>query len=287
MKKRLNLKKIIKKFEKMTIKNTKNNQGYLYDVHNDSDFIIESDSDSDTIMIDCEYKENKPHTVIKNTIILDYTYAYCVMSIDIGIIHMGVSISTLHEDFSLIDVVWIDLIDITKFTHYNGPSEKNCKLHHTKTFSDWLRHVFQEYHSLFNIADYILLERQPPIGLVAVEQLIFDKWREKAILVSPNSMHKYLRINHFCYEKRKEETEKIAKRYITDKIVIERLKLYNRKHDISDSICIMLFWIHKKQTVYEKEKRIESIMNKKMKINENGKVLSVNEWFEQFRYTTI
>jgi hypothetical protein len=46
----------------------------------------------------------------------------------------------------------------------------------------------------FEMADFILIERQPPMGLTAVEQLIFSRWRDKAILVHPRSMHKYFNI---------------------------------------------------------------------------------------------
>ena len=72
----------------------------------------------------------------------DYTYS--VLSIDIGILNLGISVSTLDEEFNLIDIVNIDLIDITKFTHKSGPCKEKCTLNHTKTFSDWLDHVFQE-----------------------------------------------------------------------------------------------------------------------------------------------
>jgi hypothetical protein len=34
-----------------------------------------------------------------------------------------------------------------------------------------------------------LIEKQPPAGLVAVEQLLMMSYRDKAVLVYPNSMH--------------------------------------------------------------------------------------------------
>ena len=119
-------------------------------------------------------------------------------------------------------------------------------MYHTKTFCDWLNHVFQE-HKCFEEADYILIERQPPMGFVAIEQLIFSKYRNKAILISPNSMHAYFKLGNFDYDKRKEYTENICKNNIKNPILLKQLELYHRRHDIADSVCLMLYWINKKK----------------------------------------
>ena len=99
-------------------------------------------------------------------------YRYCVLSVDIGVLHLGISVTTLDEDYNVIDIIWIDLIDITQFKHEYGVSRNKCKLYHTKTFCDWLNHTYQENFEFFNMADFILVERQPPMGFVVVEQLI-------------------------------------------------------------------------------------------------------------------
>jgi hypothetical protein len=49
----------------------------------------------------------------------------------------------------------------------------------------------ERYNEIFNKANFILIERQPLNGFVAVEQIIFGCWREKSILISPNSVHKF------------------------------------------------------------------------------------------------
>jgi hypothetical protein len=232
----------------------------------DDDYIIEDDSDD----------ERKVHT----------TYHHCVLSIDIGIKHLGLSVTLLNEDYSIMDIIWLDLIDIQIFTHKDGPSKEDCKLNHTKTFCDWINHVFQENMNLFDKADTILIERQPPMGLVGIEQLIFSRWREKAVLISPNSMHKFFRIGHYDYEQRKVETEKIAQKCLNNcSELVYQFNYYERKHDIADSLCMMLFWINKKQIEYHNFKRKEKfktiIYDRKM----NGYKMGVDEWFEQFRYT--
>ena len=211
----------------------------------------------------------------------DYTYS--VLSIDIGILNLGISVSTLDEEFNLIDIVNIDLIDITKFTHKSGPCKEKCTLNHTKTFSDWLDHVFQE-NKYFEECDFILIEKQPPMGFVAVEQLIFNRWRNKSILISPNSMHKYFDIGRFDYDTRKEYSQKIAKTKITNKYLLQKLDDYHRCHDITDSVCLMLYWIHKKKIDYEEQKRKKIVLERQIYSNVNKKNISINEWFECYRY---
>ena len=230
----------------------------------DDDFIIESDSDD----------EEEVHN-----------YHCCVLSVDIGIKHLGISVTLLNEDYTIMEIIWIDMIDIQVFAHKDGPSKKECKLNHTKTFCDWINHVFQENITLFERADVILIERQPPMGLVGIEQLIFSRWREKAVLISPNSMHKFFRIGHYDYEQRKEQTEIITRKCLAkDSSLIEQFGYYHRKHDIADSVCMMIFWIDKKQKEYQDLQRKERLKNIVYDREKNGYKMSVDEWFEQFRY---
>ena len=233
----------------------------------DDDFIIESDNESDN---ECEEKKS---------------YHCCVLSIDIGIKHLGISVTLLDSDYNIIEIIWIDLIDIQVFVHKDGPSEKECKLNHTKCFCDWINHVFQENMIWFEKANTILIERQPPMGLVGIEQLIFSRWREKAVLISPNSMHKFFIIGHCDYEQRKVVTERIARKSLyTHSTLSEQFDFYHRVHDIADSICMMLFWIdRKKEEVrdFKEKERLKTIIYDRKK---NGYNMSINDWFEQFRY---
>ena len=204
---------------------------------------------------------------------------------DICVLHLGISVSVLDEEYNLIEIIWIDLIDITEFTHGRYVSKDKCELFHTKSFCDWLNHVYQENSDFFEMADYILIERQPPMGLVAIEQLIFSRWRHKAILISPNSMHKYFNIGHYDYEHRKEQTEKIAKKFLTNNDLVEQLGYYHRAHDITDSICLMLFWIHKKQKEYTNKMRKKLIMERQIQLSMNMKKMSIDEWFDIHKHT--
>lgn len=237
----------------------------------DDDFIIEDSSEDDT-----DVPEKRE-------------YAHCVLSIDIGIQHLGLSVTLLNDDYSIMEIILIDLIDIQKFVHENGPSKKYCKLGHTKTFCDWLNHVFQENEIIFERADAILIERQPPMGLVGIEQLIFSRWREKSVLISPNSMHKYFHIGHYDYEQRKVQTEKISRNYLDKHSkLLKKFDTFQRLHDIADSLCMMLFWVHGKQKEYTDNLRKKEAMERQMRIvydrQKDDYRMNVDEWFEQFRY---
>ena len=101
-------------------------------------------------------------------------------------------------------------------------------------------------------------------------------------------MHKFFQIGRLDYEQRKVETVNISKKCLyTHSILVEQFETYNRKHDIADALCMTLFWIDKKQKEYENNMKKEEAMERKIIVYDrqaNGYKLSVNEWFEQFRY---
>lgn len=203
---------------------------------------------------------------------------YKVLSIDVGVIHLGISVSILNKDYTLKEIVWVDNIDITDYKHTKCLISE-CKLYHTKTFSDWIEHVIQENKEYFEDSDMIIIEKQPPAGFVVVEQLIFSKYRNKTTIVSPNSVHKYFNFFDLDYDKRKEYSIKIGDRFLSEKL-IEKSKTFDRRHDISDSICIMLYFINKKQNEYKKIQRKKEIE----RITTDSKGLNVFEKLEMFRY---
>lgn len=210
-------------------------------------------------------------------------YTYCIMSIDVGILHLGISVTTLDEEYNMIDIIWIDLINITQFTH-KSVSKEDCPLYHTKTFCDWIAHVIQDNREFFDMADHILIERQPPSGLVGIEQIIFAAYRNKTILVHPRCMHAYFGIECYEYDQRKVHVEKIAKETITDIKMLEQMKYYDRVHDICDSICLMLFWINKKHIEYSNEKLRKRVMSSVMNVSNDGKCMTTEEWFDKHKY---
>jgi hypothetical protein len=218
-----------------------------------------------------EYKEVLPEVrQVKNF--------YKVLSIDVGVIHLGISVSILNSDYTLKEIIWVDNIDITDYKHTKCLISQ-CKLYHTKTFSDWIDHMIEENKEYFDESDIIIIEKQPPAGFVVVEQLIFSKYRHKTTIVSPNSVHKYFNFFNLDYDKRKEFSVKIADRFLSEKL-IEKSKRFDRRHDISDSICIMLYFINKKQEEYKKIQRRKEVEI----LTTDNKGLNVFQKLEMFRY---
>lgn len=199
----------------------------------------------------------------------------CILSIDIGIIHLAFCVTWVSEDFEDREILWVDMIDITKFKHSSVKSDE-CTLYHTRTFSDWVDHFLQEHGCFFDEADIILIERQPPCGHVAVEQLLFSKYRDKTQLIHPMRVHKYLNLSHLDYDTRKDYSVKIADREMPEHL-IEQSFFYDRRHDIADAICIMLYYTFKKKEEYKRKKRMESLTR-----DTSG--LTVMEKLELFRF---
>lgn len=188
---------------------------------------------------------------------------YYIVSVDIGIINLGISLISVNTDFTFREIIWFELYDITQFHHLNEESKKMCELYHEKTFCDYLEHIFYMNHELFTTSMYILIERQPPMGLVAIEQLIFSKYRNKAILISPNSMHAWMGWNtlKLNYEQRKVYSSKFALKYLNKSnryYLVKEFTNMTRSHDVADAICMTIFFIHKKHLEFiEKQKTLK------------------------------
>jgi hypothetical protein len=162
------------------------------------------------------------------------------ISIDIGIIHMGVVCGLVNHMYDLIDIKSIQLLDIRTLIHGRIPREK-CQLLHTRDILDRVSHFIQELQPIFDSAAHILIERQPFQGLTAVEKLIYQKVRHKATLVHPTSMHRFFGIpKGVSYEKRKEIIEGKSYRYLTPCQIGEMVRL-ERSHDIADAVCLLVF----------------------------------------------
>jgi|LauGreDrversion4_2_1035121.scaffolds.fasta_scaffold00968_13 hypothetical protein len=175
-----------------------------------------------------------------------------IISIDIGFEHfaiIGANVSGEYQSeqpeqslalpYKLEDITLCKLINIKNLML--ECSDTDCKLKHTLCISDYMAHLFKTYHDFFEKADTIIIERQPPQGFVAVQELILFKYREKALLVSPNSMHK-----HFSMSK----VQKLRKMF-TEKFSKERLQSFpdysnnERKHDMGDAYCLLVYYLSK------------------------------------------
>lgn len=200
-------------------------------------------------------------------------YLY-ILSIDIGIINLGLILLECNKDYTLHDIIWFDLINITSFNHLDRQSEKECRLSHTKTFTDWLSHIFYLHHELFTLCSHILIERQPPSGHVAVEQLLFFNFREKSVLIHPRSVHSFMGWKQEDnYEIRKKKSVEVLQYRLLRserKYLQQEFDKFNRQHDISDAYIQSLYFLSKKY--------IENKMNK------SHSTIDINDFFNKYKF---
>ena len=163
-----------------------------------------------------------------------------VASFDVGIINLALVVAHVNIETNQVQrVVHAELIDTTCMRHTRVEADK-CTLGHTKTATDRLMHVVQERPQLLG-CDVVLIERQPIQGHTDVQELLFFLFRDKAVLVSPNSMHKHFNIQNAPYEWRKVYTVQIATPFLSGHPAFTGAE---RQHDMADALCILLYWLH-------------------------------------------
>ena len=129
-----------------------------------------------------------------------------VLAIDIGYHNMGLVLAEF-EDSPKIDVKYMKKVSLGDYKYI-----------HTNDFVDLIPLFVEDHQDIFDSADKILIERQPPGGFTNIEILLNYMFKEKVLLVSPVSMHVHFGMRHLNYEERKERTVAIAGKYIEGEI---------------------------------------------------------------------
>lgn len=173
-----------------------------------------------------------------------------VLSIDIGVLNLGYVFAELAETIKVIEC---NRVNITLMKH-NKVSRCNCQLQHEFCIPDYIDHFIQEHSELFETADMILVERQPPMGLQSLQELFFIKFRHKIKLVNPASIHKFFNMAKCDYDLRKNESETIASVYLEP---FYSYQMSERKHDISDAMLMIIYHFEKMKTKKVLNKPIE------------------------------
>lgn len=170
-----------------------------------------------------------------------------IISIDIGLNNLGI-VGAQNSKFHRLEINLCKKIDIKALCQYCNI--KNCGLYHNLCISDYVSHFLKKYQKYFNMADIILIERQPPNGFISIQEIIVFQYREKIKMISPNSVHKYFDITHYDYSRRKDFVTQYAQKALKD---FPDFKNSKRKHDISDAYCMIIFYLHnaKRQTPLE------------------------------------
>ena len=175
-----------------------------------------------------------------------------ILSIDVGILNLGYIYAEIYfppientskyknlknnETYQSIkdnlQIISCDRIDITKMKH-SVVRNCDCRLRHERCIPDYLDHFIQEHLVYFEECDILLIERQPPMGITNVQDLLCTRFRN-----SPNSVHKYFGFGH-NYLLRKEASEAIAEDYLNQ---FTNFINNTRKHDISDALLMILYY---------------------------------------------
>jgi hypothetical protein len=200
-----------------------------------------------------------------------------LLAIDIGIINLALVGAELNDDYldreDVIlesEIFLCELIDITELII--ECDRKTCELYHDKIICDYMMHLFKKFKDVFESVDRILIERQPIRGITAVQELIMREHRSKSELVSPNAMLNFFGILDFEYEERKIHTEKIAMEYLGS---IKVFVFNERRHDMSDALCIMYYYLSMKRKEHK-----EQIIVRKFRVENEDFIVNMN----QYRY---
>ncbi len=169
------------------------------------------------------------------------------MAIDVGLINLGYVVAEVHiwpdAQNAQVEIVAADCVDITILRH-NHVHRECCRLFHSADACDRVTHFIQEHKVMLRECHYLLIERQPIQGLNHVEQLLFAAFRNKAVLCSPQLMHRWLGIDRCDRAGRKRAT--IARATPT----LEKFKVFadqpDKREHMSDALCILLWWVEQR-----------------------------------------
>lgn len=156
---------------------------------------------------------------------------FYVTAIDIGLHNLGIIKCKVYN--KIVTICDFELVDLYKYR--DTPMEIYMMVDCLVT----------EYKDMFN-SKYILLERQPPGGLIAIQEVLAFIFKDKVKMISPRSVHSKLGLNYYCYDIRKIKTEHMLigklKSQNTDEL-ISKIKNIDRKHDIADAYCMIIYFI--------------------------------------------
>ncbi len=147
-----------------------------------------------------------------------------VLAIDIGYHNMGLVLAEF-EDNPKINVRKIKKVSLGDYKYIQ-----------TNDIVDLVPLFVEEHQEWFDMVDKILIERQPPGGFTNIEVLLHYMFKDKVVLISPVSMHTHFGMRNLDYEQRKERTVSIMEKHISEEIP------YERKHDIADAFCMIMYY---------------------------------------------
>lgn len=159
--------------------------------------------------------------------------SFYVSGIDIGLHNLGI-IKCEIDGNRVIEVIDFQLIDLYKYRN------EETELHM------FISRLVEEYSELFN-SKYILIERQPPGGLIAIQEVLAYIFKDNVTIISPRSVHSKIGLQYYDYEGRKVQSQKQFIECLKETKQVDLLEKFNkldRKHDISDAYCLIKYFIN-------------------------------------------
>jgi hypothetical protein len=148
-----------------------------------------------------------------------------VLAIDIGFNNMGLVLAECVKT-PIVEVEFIKKVNLDDYKYI-----------YSNDFVDLIPLFVDDHKEIFDKADRILIERQPPQGFTNIEILLHYMFKDKVMLISPHTLHAHFGIGHLNYEERKERMVNMMAKYID----LDTIP-YERKHDIADAYGMLLYY---------------------------------------------
>lgn len=176
---------------------------------------------------------------------------FTICFVDVGIINLGFVVFSIDRHWLHPKIEYFEKVNLTKL-------DTSLTQDKTNELSDRVDRFAHIYRSHLADCEKLFIERQPISGIKVVEQLLFKKYREKAILISPISVHSFFKFGSrqgFDYVKRKLAVVKVGddliSLYGTEQVKNKWLEMDEKKDDIGDPIVMAMYVIKKKRQEWE------------------------------------
>ena len=177
-----------------------------------------------------------------------------ILALDVGVIHLAIAVATCNADYSGAAIREVMLVNTMTLGH-TRVCRAACRLHHTGMAADRVAHVVQERQELFDVANTIVVERQPPGGLRDVEQVLVLMFRDKVNVMAPQTMHAFIGSSRNPYTVRKQLAIEYATRFVKDL----REQFPGKTDDVADAICIAVTYVERtREACAQKRQRVHS-----------------------------
>lgn len=177
-----------------------------------------------------------------------------IVGIDPGIISVGLVCVEVSSEYELVAVLACDAVNITLETERKG-----------NHVHDLITAFMKVRRPMFDAADTIVIERQPPMSAgMGLEIMFRERFGHKCVFVSPKTLHVLFNLTGFEYNARKERCVALVQHYVDGwkraevrgvDVLDKKLRNLDRKHDICDAILILTAWVQTQKSKSKSKSR--------------------------------